>query len=537
MAVSNVTAHQFMAMEFSSVFYAAIAFVLLLYYYLLYSRSTKPTTQKSKSPPEAGAAWPFTGHLHLMNGGTSAGLPHINLAALADKYGPVFTIRIGVRRVLVVSSWELAKELFTTRDVAVSSRPKFRAAKHLSYDFAMFGFSPYGPYWRELRKLTSVELLSGRRLELLSHVRVSETAQFVNELYKLWEEKRDGSGRMLVDMKRWFRDLTLNVVLRMVAGKRYCGGGADAEETRRCHQVMREFFELAGLFVAADAMPYLGWLDIGGCEKRMKKTAEEMDGIVGRMAEHREKEYSGENQTPQDFMDVMLSVGQSADLQAQYDADTIIKATCLVLISGGSDTTAVMLVWALSLLLNNCRVLEKAQEELDKHVGRERRVQDSDISNLVYLNAIIKETLRLYPAGPIGGTREFTEDSHIGGYHVPKGTWLIVNLWKLHRDPNVWPDDPLEFRPERFLSTGKNVDVKGHDFELIPFGAGRRICPGVNLGLQMLHLVLANLLHAFQLSTVGDEMVDMSESAGLTNMKATPLDVLVAPRLSPTLYT
>ncbi|XP_011099742.1 cytochrome P450 CYP82D47-like [Sesamum indicum] len=524
-------------MEFSSALYAAITFFLLLYYYLLYSRSAKLSTQKSKSPPEAGGARPFTGHLHLMNGGTSAGLPHINLAALADKYGPVFTIRLGVRRVLIVSSWELAKELFTTRDVAISSRPNFRAAKHLSYDFAMFGFSPYGSYWRELRKLTSVELLSSRRLELLSHVRVSETLQSVNELYKLWEEKRDGSGCMLVDMKRWFGDLTLNVILSMVAGKRYCGVGADAEETRRCHQVLREFFKLAGVFVAADAMPYLGWLDIGGWEKRMKKTAEEMDGIVGGwLAEHREEEYSGKNQKPQDFMDVMLSAVRSADLQTQYDADTIIKATCVVLISGGSDTTTVMLVWTLSLLLNNRHVFKKAQEELDKHVGRERRVDNSDISNLVYLNAIIKETLRLYPAGPIGGTREFIEDSHIGGYHVPKGTWLIVNLWKLHRDPNVWGDDALEFKPERFLSRGKNVDVKGHDFELIPFGAGRRICPGVTIGLQMLHLVLANLLHAFEVSTVSDEMVDMSESAGLTNMKATPLDVLVAPRLPPTLY-
>ncbi|KAK6150746.1 hypothetical protein DH2020_015678 [Rehmannia glutinosa] len=179
-----------------------------------------------------------------------------------------------------------------------------------------------------------------------------------------------------------------------------------------------------------------------------------------------------------------------------------------------------MLVWALSLLLNNRHVLKEAQEELDKHIGRERRVKESDISNLVYLQAITKETLRLYPAG----------------YHVQKGTWLIVNLWKLHRDPHVWGDDLLEFKPERFLSTHKNVDVRGQNFELIPLGAGRRSCPGTNFGLQMLHLVLANLLHAFEVSTVSDDVVDMTESAGLTNIKATPLDVLVAPRLSPSLY-
>ncbi|KAI3451543.1 hypothetical protein Pfo_008208 [Paulownia fortunei] len=527
--------YQYLTMEFSSAICGAIVFFFLFYYSLLWFRSTKPKNG-TKAPPEAGGAWPFIGHLHLIGGGSSAKLPHFNLGALADKYGPVFTIRLGVHRALVVSSWELAKELFTTFDMVVSSRPRLRAADHMSYNFAMFGFSPYGTYWREMRKLVSVELLSSRRVELLRHMRVSETAQFINELYKLWEEKKDGSGSVLVDMKQWFGDLNLNVVLRMMAGKRFHGGKADAEETRRCREVMRDFFHLAGLFVAADALPYLGWLDIGGYEKKMKENIKEMDGIVGGwLAEHREKKNSGEDK-PQDFMDVMLSVLQGADIEGPYDADTIIKATCEMLIAGGTDTTSIMLVWALSLLLNNRHVLKKAQEELDEHIGRDRRVIESDINNLVYLQAIAKETLRLYPAGPLGGTREFSEDSNVGGYHVPKGTWLIVNLWKLQRDPHVWGEDSLEFKPERFLSTHKNMDVKGHDFELIPFGAGRRICPGSSFGLDVLHLVLANFLQAFELSTVSDEMIDMTESAGMTNSKATPLDVLVAPRLSPSLY-
>ncbi|KAI3451536.1 hypothetical protein Pfo_008201 [Paulownia fortunei] len=495
-------------MEFISVVCGVIAFSFLFYNYLLWFRSAKPKTGIDKAPPEAGGAWPFTGHLHLMGGGSSAELPHINLAALADKYGPVFTIRLGVHRALVVSSWELAKELFTTYDLAVSSRPRLRASKHLGYNFAMLAFSPYGAYWRGLRKLISVELLSSSRVELLSHVCVSETAQSINELYKLWEEKKDGSGSVMVDMKQWFGNLNLNVVLRMV-------------ETRRCREVLRDFFHLLGLFVVADALPYLGWLDLGGYEKRMKETAKELDGIVGGwLAEHREKAYSGEDK-PQDFMDVMLSVVQGAGLQGQYDADTTVKSTCESLIAGGSDTTTVMLIWSLSLLLNNRRILKKAQEELDKHIGRERRVNESDINKLVYLQAIVKETLRLYPAAPLSAAREFSKDSNVEDYHIPKGTWLI---------------DSLEFKPERFLSTHKNVDVRGHDFELIPFGAGRRICPGANFGLNVLHLVLANLLQAFDLSTVSDEMVDMTESAGLTNIKATPLDVLVAPRLSFSLY-
>lgn len=190
-----------------------------------------------------------------------------------------------------------------------------------------------------------------------------------------------------------------------------------------------------------------------------------------------------------------------------------------------------MLTWALSLLLNNRQALKKAQEEIDTHVGKDKLVNEPDIKNLVYLQAIVKETLRLYPAGFLGGPRTFSEDCVVAGYHVPKGTWLLINMWKLHRDPNTW-SDPLEFRPERFLTFDhKDVDVKGTDFELIPFGAGRRSCPGMSLAIQMLHMVLATLLQNFEMSTPNDAQVDMTESAGLTNAKASPLEVLFSPRL------
>lgn len=504
----------------------ALAFFLVLHFISSTQNNIPKTTNKKKSPPEAGGGWPIVGHLHLLGK-----LPHINLGSMVEKYGPIFTIRLGVKRAVVVSSWKLAKEMFTTYDVAVSSRPKFLAASYMGYDYAMFGFSPYGAYWRELRKLTNVELLSARRLELLKHVRVSEIDTSIRELYKIWTYNGKKDGCVAIEMKQWFKDLSLNVVLRMVAGKRYFGAvDVDEKEARRCQKAMRDFFHLLGVFMVADAIPYLRWLDIGGYESKMKETGKEMDRLVGEwLKEHRNKE-SGEV----DFMDVMISIIDAAVL-SDYDADTIIKSTCVSLIAGGSDTTAVMLIWALSLVVNNRHVLKKAQEELDIHVGKERKVKETDIPKLSYHQAIIKETLRLYPAGPLGGFREFTEDCTVGGYHIQKGTRLILNLWKLQRDASVW-EDPLEFRPERFLSTHKDVDVKGAHFELIPFGAGRRICPGTGFGLQLLHLVLANLLHAFDFSTPSDEPTDMTESTGLTNCKATPLDVLISPRLSPSLY-
>ena len=204
------------------------------------------------------------------------------------------------------------------------------------------------------------------------------------------------------------------------------------------------------------------------------------------------------------------------------------------ILSGATDTITIGLVWALSLLLNNSHALKKFQQELDLHVGKERQVDESDMTKLVYLNAVVKETLRLYPTVPLSAPHESMEQCTVGGYHVPKGTRLMTNIWKIHHDPRVWPN-PHEFQPERFLTSHKDVDVRRQHFEFIPFGSGRRICPGIFLSLQVMQLALANLIHGFDLSTISNDPVDMSESSGLTNLKATPLEVL-HPRLSSHLY-
>ncbi|KAK4557216.1 hypothetical protein RGQ29_007114 [Quercus rubra] len=467
-----------------------LAIVLFSYYLLKRSR-----VGLAKTAPIPAGAWPVIGHLPLL-GATQT--PHITLGAMADKYGPLFTIKLGLHPALVLSSWEMAKECFTTNDLAVSSRPKLVAIKHLCYNYAAFGFAPHGPYWRELRKITTLELLSNRRLEMLSHVRVSEVENDIKDLYKLWIKKKNGSGLILVELKQWFGDMNLNVILRMIAGKRYFGtsDGVNEEQARRCQKALGDFIHLLGLFMVSDAIPFLGWLDLGGHEKAMKKTAKELDGILGEwLEEHKRKRASSENKGEEDFMDIMLSILDGAELEG-YDADTINKATCLTMIAGGSDTSTVTLTWTIALLLNNHPVLKKVQDELDVQVGRERIVNESDIS----------------------------------GYHVPKGTRLITNVWKIQTDPRIW-SDPLEFKPERFLTTHKNVDVRGQNFELLPFGSGRRVCPGISFALQMVHLALASFLHMYDISIPSDAKVDMTETVGLTNNKATPLEVLIKPRL------
>ncbi|GAB4840820.1 hypothetical protein Ancab_039655 [Ancistrocladus abbreviatus] len=231
----------------------------------------------------------------------------------------------------------------------------------------------------------------------------------------------------------------------------------------------------------------------------------------------------------------MLQAMEKGALASEYTHETIISATAEALIMAGYDTTSITLIWAVSLLLNHDHALRCVQEELDQNVGRDRWVQESNIANLVYLQAVVKETLRLYPPGPLGLPHEATEDCYVLGYHVPKGTCLFVNIWKLHRDPRIW-EAPEEFKPERFLTSKANFDVFGHNFEFIPFGSGRRSCPGITMALQVLHLTIARLVQGFNLSKPTNMPVDMNEGRSLILCKASPLEVALSPRLDPKLY-
>ncbi|KAJ4827439.1 hypothetical protein Tsubulata_011092 [Turnera subulata] len=504
------------------IYLSALIFLGTIIFLILATKYATGNNKNTKAPPEPAGSWPVIGHLRLIGGGNR--LVHRTLGDMADKYGPILSLRLGIHRALVVSDWEAVKECFSTKDRVFLQRPPSLALKIMGYDHAMFGFAPYGKYWRDMRKLAMVELLSNRRLELMKQVRDSEVTSFGKELYK--KAVKNG-GSVVVEMKESIGDLAMNVIVRMIAGKRYFGDGKEdnSEESRRCQKAFSDFSYLIGLFLVSDAVPFLGWLDsMMGTVGKMKRTAREIDSVlVNWVKEHRQKRLSGKiDEEEQDLIHVMLSKMDSDQISSLHDIDTVVKANCLSLLLGGSDTTVITITWALSLLLNNPNVLKKAQEELDDCVGMHRLVDESDINNLAYLQAIVKETLRLYPAAPLGPPREAMEDCEIAGFH-------------LHRDPRIW-SNPLEFYPERFLTEHTNVDVRGMDFEYTPFGSGRRMCPGVTFALQIVHLILARLLQGFELRTVSDTTVDMSESPGMTLPRAAPLDVVLKPRLSCCIY-
>ncbi|PON88615.1 Cytochrome P450, E-class, group I [Trema orientale] len=305
---------------------SGILAVLFLFYVLRKPRDCR------RSPPEAGRAWPIIGHLPFL--GDTKPISVI-LSHMADKYGPIFTIRTGVRKTIIVSSWEIAKECFTTNDIVFANRSKCMAAELMGYNYAMFGWSSYGPYWRHLRKIVTLELLSNHRLKVLSHLRESEVESAIKGIHELWV--KNNKSELKVEMKKWFGDITLKTTLRMVVGKRLVEGERSKESSGdhdegnddRCRKVIKEFFDVIGAFPVSDAVPWLRWCDFGGYERAMKKKAKELDQLVEEWLEEHKRKIDDER----DLMRVMLSLFDDDDGTKEfssYDADTIIKATCVV---------------------------------------------------------------------------------------------------------------------------------------------------------------------------------------------------------------
>ncbi|KAL2330718.1 hypothetical protein Fmac_018299 [Flemingia macrophylla] len=285
----------------------------------------------TKEAPRVAGAWPILGHLPLLSGSQT---PHRVLGALANKYGPIFTIKLGTKKALVISNWEIAKECFTTNDMAVSSRPKLLAVEHMGYN-AMFGFAPYGPYWRELRRIITLKILTSHRVMQLQHVRASEVQNSIKELFDVWCREKNESGYALVDLKKWFSHLLFNMVLRMIVGKRCFGAAtADHEKAQRCIKAVREFMRLLGVFLIGDVIPCLKWFDFGGYEKAMKENGKELDSVLTDwLEERRQSKALGDNvDGTQDFMDEMISLLDGKIIDG-IDGDTMIKATILVCMS------------------------------------------------------------------------------------------------------------------------------------------------------------------------------------------------------------
>ncbi|PNY10522.1 cytochrome p450 71a26-like protein [Trifolium pratense] len=316
--------------------------------------------------------------------------------------------------------------------------------------------------------------------------------------------------------------ITNDIICRVTFGKRYREGrGVKLQE------VLSEFEELLGTVFIGDYIPWLDWLGkVNGLDRRAEKCAKYLDEFLEQVIEehisHRFRNDTVDNEEHSDFVDVLLSVQKTDAIDFPIDR-TSVKAVILDMFAAGTDTTYAVLDWAMTELLRHQTVMHKLQDEVRTLVGNKTHVTEEDLVNMNYLKAVIKETLRLHLPVPLLLPRKSMEDIKLDGYDIASGTQVIVNAWAIARDPSSW-EEPLEFKPERFMNSSN--DFKGLDFEYIPFGAGRRGCPGVKFAIAVDELVLANLVYQFEWQLpdgVAGENLDMSETGGITCHRKYPL--------------
>ncbi|GLJ31806.1 hypothetical protein SUGI_0639730 [Cryptomeria japonica] len=467
--------------------------------------------------PPGPRPWPVVGNLHLLGN-----LPHQALTTLARKYGSIMFLRLGSVPTVVVSSPAMAKEFLKTHDLVFATRPNCAVGKYICYDRKDVAYGPYGGYWRHMRKLMTVELLTVKRIDSFRFVREEEVSAMIASI---WQESRQGA--QCVNVKKRLSSLTQNITCRMFASKAYSDN--DLRGGHGFKQMVEEMFAVAGAFCVGDFVPYLDWLDFQGIRRRMQAVHKIFDGFAENVIDEHIRRRMGKGKSKEedriiDMVDVMLDMTET---DGQTISRVNIKAIILNMLTAGIETSSTTVEWAMSELLRNPSTLAQAQREMESRVGKDSRVKESDVRNFDYLRFVVKETFRLHPPFPLLIPHESMEGCSVGGYFFPPETRLFVNVWAMGRDENVWKDAQL-FKPERFM--GSNKDVRGQDFDLLPFGTGRRGCPAISMGVSVVELALAQLLHCFDWTVEGE--VDVEEEFGLTVPRKNPLSVRPSWRLT-----
>ncbi|XP_021758708.1 cytochrome P450 71A1-like [Chenopodium quinoa] len=496
---------------------AAIAIVLL----------TNHLCRRKLNLPPGPKPWPIIGNFNLIGS-----LPHRSIDKLSKKYGHVMMLKFGSVPVLVGSSVEMAKIILKTNDEIFAGRPRIASGKYTTYNYYDITWSQYGPYWRLARKICLMKLFSSKRLESYEYIRIEELNSFLRCIFNTNEES--------ILLKDYLFTLNLNVISRMVLGKKYTGKNEEEKlivTLKEFKSMVDEWFFLNGVLNLGDWIPCLKYMDVQGYEKRMKILGKKFDRFLEHVLDEHNarREIEKENWVPKDMVDVLLQLADDPNNEVKLERIGV-KAFTQELLAGGTESSTTTIEWAMSELIRRTDIIAKAREEMDQVIGRERWVLEKDIQNLSYVCAIVKETMRLHPVAPLLAPHLAREQVNIKGYDIHKGSVVFVNTFTIQRDPKVY-ERPDEFWPERFI--GKNIDVKGHNFELLPFGSGRRMCPGYNLGLKVIETSLANLLHGFAWklpNNMKPQDLDMDEVYGLSNPKKIPLSVCAEPRLCRHIY-
>ncbi|KAK1440248.1 hypothetical protein QVD17_06073 [Tagetes erecta] len=482
-------------MEFTfALFETIFAFFFMLLTIKMLNRS-KPIHSTPNLPPGP-RKLPLLGNILDVAGP----LPHRTLGKLAKKHGPLMHLQLGENSTVIVSSAETAKEVMKTHDINFANRPFLLAAHILAYKSTNIMFSSYGDYWRQLRRICNTELLSSKHVQSLRPIREQEVSNLIHTIFK-----QSGS---VINLSELIFALSYGITTRSVFGKKL-------KHQAALISLIDEAIVLSGGFTLTDLYPSSKVMAFfSGVRPKLEKMHRRIDELLDDIIQEQKTHEDGKGDVNHFLADALLKVQQYGNLEVPLTIDNI-KAIILDVLGAGSDTSSTVIEWAMSELLKNPTIMDKAQTEVRRVFSTKSTVNETHIQSLDFLKLVIKETLRLHPPAPLMLPMENKEKCEINGYDIPAKTRVVVNVWAIGRDPKYWKE-PEKFNPERFVNS--SIDFRGLDFEFIPFGAGRRICPGISFGLANLELPLASLLYHFDWKVANGSMkneeLDMTESFG-----------------------
>nr|UXG91337.1 putative miltiradiene/abietatriene hydroxylase [Callicarpa americana] len=440
--------------------------------------------------------------------------PHHSLAKLSKTFGPLMSLKLGSTYAIVVSSSEIAKEILQKNDSVFSGRFNPVAVHAHDHHKTSVTCLPPGNQWKKLRKICKEQLFSTHRLDAsqgLREANLQKLSEYVQKCCDSGREVNIGEAAFIT---------MLNLMSATLFSSEFTN--FDSDTNQEIKETFHGVMKYVGVPNISDFIPIFKLIDPQGIERKAEFYLGKLLSIIEDIINQRLKSRGAslDYQKKNDLLETLLDLSEGSE----YDLSTNeIQHLLLDLMIAGSDTTASATEWTMTELLLNPEKLSKAKHELRTVIGQNKQIQESDISKLPYLEATIKEVIRLHPPAPLLAPHKSEGQAQVSGYIIPKDTRVLINAWAIHREPSLWPN-PNSFEPERFLD--KNISFRGQDFELIPFGSGRRICPGLPLANRMLHALVVTLIQNFDWKfEVGAEGEDAhrEEEFGLSVQKAIPL--------------
>ncbi|CAL9225083.1 unnamed protein product [Arabidopsis halleri] len=451
---------------------------------------------------------PVIGNLHQLSLHT-----HRSLRSLSLRYGSLMLLHFGRTPVIIVSSADVAHDVMKTHDLVCANRPKTKVVDKILGGGRDVAFAPYGEYWRQMKSICIQNLLNNKMVRSYEKIREEEIKLMIEKL----EKASCSPSPTPVNLSQLLMTLTNDIICRVALGRKYSGkkDGIDVEN------IVRTFAALLGEFPIGEYIPSLSWIDrMRGLDHKMEEVDERFDEFLERVVkEHKE----ADKETRSDLVDKLLMI--QSDKTGQFELEkSALKLIIWDMFLAGTATSLSFLEWAMTELMRHPKAMKKLQEEIRSSSPQDLFVTEKEAEKMNYLQAVIKETLRLRPPAPLLVPRVCSEDVKLKGYNIPAGTQVIVNAWAIQRDTATWGIDAEEFRPERHLDS--NLDFQGQDFKFIPFGSGKRICPGIGFTSALIGVTLANIVKRFNWRMdVEPQRVqhDLTEATGLVVFRKFPL--------------